>query len=65
MKRENLKRRLHAIWTKSDRAVRSLSRAQPKERERDFCTDLCVWIVRGLETEVFNAHLFEEYTHEA
>jgi len=35
------------------------------EREQDFCTDLCVWIVGRLETEIFNAHLFEEYTHEA
>jgi hypothetical protein len=41
-----------------DRAVRCTT------GERDICTDLGVWIVSGLETEVFNAHLFEEYTHE-
>jgi len=27
-------------------------------------TNLSVWIVRRLETEILNAHLFEEYTHE-
>jgi len=46
---------------KGDRAVRCTT----GERERDFCTDLGVWIIGGLETEIFNAHLFEEYTHEA
>src|SRR5216683_7720500 len=45
--------------------VTSNQNLSPSTPESISCTYLGVWVVRGLETEILDAHLFEEYTHEA
>ena len=65
MKGENLKRRLYAIWKKRDCEDQEPIPYTTGEQEQYFCTDLGVRIVGRLETEIFDSHIFEEYTHGA
>ena len=54
-----------ATWKKRDREDQEHIPYTTGEREQELCTDLGVRIVGRLETEIFDSHLFEEYTHEA
>ena len=62
MKRENLKRWLKQF--EKGRLVRDQN-STPRAHGRVKLADLRVRIICRLETEILDAHFFEEYTHES